>query len=295
MIQTIPSYSDIERARAKGWKLSTTDLPAEARAKARYVGSDGMGHGKPRDFCLPTQFADHNLLPDVRQLALQLFAELDIRWHNGVGDGPSNHLLSSQVQCVNALGLMVEDPDRICRAFGDVLGTDVVEQIEPGRYLTFEYIGDTDFFGESPDGPRTRGSHCTSVDAAFLHQTHAGIRELILLEWKFTESYRPRRPDPARDKVRWARYGDALTDPDGPVRSDVLPFDDLCQEPLYQLVRQQLLAHELEQTHVWALRSVVTAYDATYLALAEALDATLVTTDGRLTRAKGVTVPIAAF
>ena len=53
--------------------------------------------------------------------------------------------------------------------------------------------------------------------------------------------------------------------------------------------------HQPLSDRVWALRSVVTAYDATYLALAEALDATLVTTYGRLARAKGATAPIDAF
>jgi len=53
-------------------------------------------------------------------------------WHAGVGSGPSNHLLSSQVQCTNALGQMVTDPERIARAFG--LGVGEVLQIEPGRF-----------------------------------------------------------------------------------------------------------------------------------------------------------------
>lgn len=39
---------------------------------------------------------------------------------------------------------------------------------------------------------------------------------------------------------------------------------------------------------IWRLRANVTAYDAVYLALAEALDAPLVTTDGRLSRAPGL-------
>ena len=44
---------------------------------------------------------------------------------------------------------------------------------------------------------------------------------------------------------------------------------------------------------VWALRHNLSAYDATYVALAEALDATsLLTTDARLARADGVAVPI---
>jgi predicted nucleic acid-binding protein len=38
---------------------------------------------------------------------------------------------------------------------------------------------------------------------------------------------------------------------------------------------------------IWELRRHVTAYDALYLALAEALDATLVTTDARLARSHG--------
>lgn len=38
---------------------------------------------------------------------------------------------------------------------------------------------------------------------------------------------------------------------------------------------------------VWDLRDNLTAYDATYVAVAEALDAPLVTADGRLARARG--------
>ena len=38
---------------------------------------------------------------------------------------------------------------------------------------------------------------------------------------------------------------------------------------------------------IWELRDNLTAYDAAYVALAEALDAPLVTTDGRLARTPG--------
>lgn len=47
-------------------------------------------------------------------------------------------------------------------------------------------------------------------------------------------------------------------------------------------------AHEPLLDRVWALRENLTAYDAVYVALAEALDAVLVTCDGRLARAPGV-------
>ncbi len=48
--------------------------------------------------------------------------------------------------------------------------------------------------------------------------------------------------------------------------------------------------HEPLLDRVWALRDGLTAYDAVYVALAEALGATLVTCDGKLARAPGMAV-----
>ncbi len=47
-------------------------------------------------------------------------------------------------------------------------------------------------------------------------------------------------------------------------------------------------SHEGLLERVWALRRNVSAYDAIYVALAEALNATLITCDGRLARASGI-------
>jgi predicted nucleic acid-binding protein len=47
-------------------------------------------------------------------------------------------------------------------------------------------------------------------------------------------------------------------------------------------LRLERYPHHLFLSRIWALRSNVTAYDAAYLALAEALDAPLVTRDRRL-------------
>ena len=43
---------------------------------------------------------------------------------------------------------------------------------------------------------------------------------------------------------------------------------------------------------IWELRDNVSAYDASYIALAESLDCELVTADGRLSRATGIQCPV---
>jgi predicted nucleic acid-binding protein len=58
-------------------------------------------------------------------------------------------------------------------------------------------------------------------------------------------------------------------------------LDDLMDLPL------ERYPHELLLPRVWELRGNLTAYDAVYVALAEALGATLLTFDARLLRAPG--------
>lgn len=58
-------------------------------------------------------------------------------------------------------------------------------------------------------------------------------------------------------------------------------LDDLADFPLNRYPNDVLLPR------VWSLRHNLTAYDAAYVALAEALDAPLVTTDRRMASASG--------
>ena len=64
-------------------------------------------------------------------------------------------------------------------------------------------------------------------------------------------------------------------------RRGVQALSDLAAFPLRRY------PHDLLLPRVWSLRHNLTAYDATYIALAEALDAPLLTRDERLAAAPG--------
>lgn len=76
---------------------------------------------------------------------------------------------------------------------------------------------------------------------------------------------------------RAVRSGDLSIDVAG------LAHDDLAR------LRVDLVAYEPVAARVWGLRDNLTAYDAWYVALAEALGAPLVTLDQRVARASGPT------
>ncbi len=56
-----------------------------------------------------------------------------------------------------------------------------------------------------------------------------------------------------------------------------------------------LVPYEAVAERVWQLRQNLTVYDAAYVAVAEALDAVLITLDGRLSRAPGPRCAIATY
>jgi predicted nucleic acid-binding protein len=56
---------------------------------------------------------------------------------------------------------------------------------------------------------------------------------------------------------------------------------------LWRVIPVQRHGHELLLPRIWELRGALSAYDAAYVALAEALDAALVTLDAKLARSPG--------
>lgn len=208
-------------------------MPPEARGPGRvWVDSPrGPTPVGPFPIALPEAHARLNLLPDVRETALTHFATLP--WHNGTPDqGPTTHLLDSQVQCVNTL-LSMDLLAWVREIEPETVSLDDVEHESP---VAFEWIGDTGHLGEA----RTRGRYATSADAFLLARRADGVTA-VLVEWKFTEHYdRPMAfhgpgGRDRRDTYR-ARYDASGAFAERP------PIDAFFHEPHYQLLRLVLLA-----------------------------------------------------
>jgi predicted nucleic acid-binding protein len=121
-----------------------------------------------------------------------------------------------------------------------------------------------------------------SAVVELLLDTAAGRRVAILIEDPAMALHAPHLIDVEVTSVlrRFVRDGD-LGDEDARAALEDLVALDL-----------QRHSHEGLLERAWALRKNVTAYDAMYVALAEALDATVITCDSRLSRAAGVAARI---
>ena len=240
-------FLDAERIRQAKLKASSPHFSEAAR-------SEGVYKGNLRPFCLPLDCAEENLFAGIRQTVPDYFAAHDIKWHDGRNGKPSNHLCDSQVCCVNFLLPFADKPRALAEGLRSIFpGLSRMLPVEDGQYVAFEWIGLENYLGERirPGAKRTRGALCTSADAAVLFERNDGQRQMVLIEWKYTESY-------GSASVKFASSGTDRTQiyrplydrDDCPLNKDLLPsFDSLFYRPFYQLMRQQLLAHEMEKAH----------------------------------------------
>jgi len=233
------SFRAEARAAQVRWKATSETLPPDARAPGRYNRHEYA-------FCLPPEFAEYNLLPEARD-AVDDFTRDQIHWHRGTKTGPTNHLCSSQVQCVNALYRFRKDAAALRWLFGEILRIADVEPFDGETLVEFEWVGTDDLLGEFVDGKGTRGAHTTSADAAIAYRGEDGAHELALIEWKYTETYGDGKPLGGTQATRDQRYRKLYERPDGPIFSDKAPYEELYFEPVYQLFRMTLLAGELER------------------------------------------------
>lgn len=216
--------------------------------------SNGIYKGHAYPFCLPREFAHENLFPEIRQPMLAYFARNEIKWHDGQDGNPSNHMCDSQVCCANILFPFFNKPEALAELLRSLFpGIQGMLPIEDGQYVAFEWIGQQNYLGEkiSRNRKRTRGANFTSADAAVMFEQEDGRKQIVLVEWKYTESYYP----------TWLKYAASGTDrtkiyehlynaEDCPLSKELIPdFDCLFYEPFYQFMRQQFLVHEMEKAH----------------------------------------------
>ena len=216
---------------------------------------EGLYRDKPRTFCLPVEQARENLFSEIRGGALEYVKRKQIKWHDGQESMPSNHLCSSQAQCVNFLYPFADKPEALCTLLRPIFPN--IQSIVPmegeGQLVSFEWIGLRNYLCEKVprSGSRTRGANFTSADAAIMFLLADGTRQIVLIEWKYTESYNSSWLGIAKSGTnRMDIYRHLYDSPCCPIEKPPSSnFSDLFYEPFYQFLRQQLLAHEMELAH----------------------------------------------
>lgn len=240
-------FLESEKPRQAVFKKTSVYFSEDARA-------DGLYRGRLRPFCLPGKYAEENLFPAIRRTALAHFAHNQIKWHQPQGGKPSNHLCGSQVCCVNFLFPFVDKPDALATLLQPIFpNLKRMLPIECGRYVTFEWIGQQNYLGEkiSRNGKRTRGALYTSADAIVRFERTDGKQQIVLIEWKYTESYGGASLVIAKSGTdRTGIYKPLYQQSNCPIdKSRLDDFSALFHEPFYQLMRQQFLAYEMEKAH----------------------------------------------
>ena len=238
-------FLESEKPRQTEFKTNSPYFSEAARV-------DGVYRGKQWPFCLPLDCAEENLFPEIRQIALAYFAAQGIKWHDGLNGKPSNHLCDSQVCCVNFLFPFAQKPRILAEVLRPIFpNLQEMLLIENGQYIAFEWIGLENYLGEkiSHNGKRTRGANFTSADAAAMFKRSDGKRQVVLIEWKYTESYESVYLKFSKSGTdRTEIYKPLYLQNDCPLNKDLISsFDLLFYEPFYQLMRQQFLAHEMEK------------------------------------------------
>lgn len=220
-------YIDIEREKI-----------VEIRDKFFRDNGKGIYRGKAREFVLSEPRL--NLWEGIREDAIKYFSDNDIPWWNG-NDEPSGHLLSSQIACINHLYPLRQRKD-LCSSILNGLDKKIISSsfVDNG-FIEFEKTGIESLGNEKSI---QRGANSTSIDALMVGVKENGKKVLVLIEWKYTESYTSNSLLISESgKNRFEVYSDLLEDVNSPISCK--NFEYLFYEPYYQLTRQTLLAWEM--------------------------------------------------
>jgi hypothetical protein len=192
-----------------------------------------------------------NLHEDVWASALSYFDAHEIAWWLSDAERgerrrlglthrlPTGHMNSSQIACVNHL-----EPARLDRELALAVARNLdprvaeVRDTAEGGYVAFEWVGKREYLSEP--GAFGRGAYVTSLDALMRVTLDGGALALLVVEWKYLESYPATSVATSGRTDRVAVYRDLIEGADSPLAPG--DAERLFYEPYYQLARQTLLA-----------------------------------------------------
>ncbi len=214
-----------------------------SREKGKYKNYDV-------DYCFPEEFSELNIYGQFRREAHEYFRDKNIKWHK-LGQ---NHLRSSQAYCVNFFFIFRNRPEALRELLLPVY-SDIEKMlpIEDDYYVAFEWNGGKNYLNEQKFRDNSRGEYATYPDAAVKYAAIDGTVKIVLIEWKYTESYSSEsKVSGEPGTVRLNTYRPFFQKAYCPIALNRIDsnveraMDSLFYEPFYQLFRQQLLAAEIE-------------------------------------------------
>jgi len=235
------------------FKERMKELQIKYKTGVLSITERGKWRGRRYEHILPENSWSLNLWSGIRKEAQRYFSENEIAWHT-----QRHNLLSSQILCVNIFFPLRQHLD-VLKHWLESCQFDVEEVAG----LDFEYTGPKNYFNEKG----VRGQNMTSSDLAITWLDEAKRKNLLLLEFKFTEPdfgqcSKQGNPKPERcfsskkimaspqtecyrveDKKR--RYWEYVLSSESPFLKERLIADSYCpfRYDFYQLMRNQLLAH----------------------------------------------------
>ena len=258
-------------------RLAQTVFKRESGWISEGARGPGAREGRGCDFCLPVASAAENLFEGTREKSLDHFEGRRIGWREGGPRRPSEDLCSSQVAAVNFLAPFMDEPDALTALLkplfagvadvrqrrGQTISTPGLDHVLPvddsGVFVDFEESGAADYLGEAAaSSVGTAGVDRTSADAVVKFVREDGATQVVLIDWKYAESYggedlrwfRDADGDPATDRA--SIYRAAWERDAGPIEKALFlseaGYEDLFVEPFYGFMRLQLLAAEMERS-----------------------------------------------
>ncbi len=238
------------------------------REEQVFDGAQGGGLYDGKAYSHVLQCGKKNLFEWIRdkekfpqyKSAIDYFDANEITWHKGGVEKIVGNTLSSQIACLNHLFAIREDEEAVRAMINGIydIKFESVEKITYDKchkgYIAFEVIDENNKLKER--GHR-RGSYCTSIDALVCAVDKDQNKWLIMIEWKYTETYGNKdystddgkgpKDENKTGKARMKLYDHLIKDSDYLER----PKDDkyqgsiYYQEPFYQLMRQTLWAEQV--------------------------------------------------